>query len=517
MNNKEFNNKLNRAFKNSTPDILEDIIEECKAETQPNIMVLETKKRSNFMKKRIISIAAAFAVVITATAVGFNYFGNRSLAKISLDVNPSFEIDVNSREKVTEIEAKNDDAKKVLGDMDLEGSNIDVAVNALVGSIYKNGFLNEASNTVLISVDGENSEMLQERLSKDVEEAINGFEVSVLTQSVSSDDKLNENAQKYGISLGKAKVIEKILALDTTNTKTFDQLAKLSINELNLILHPDDEITLHGSASEKAFIGAGNAKKAALKHAGVEAKDATLIKAEMDFDDGVMLYEIEFYTKNAEYEYEINAKDGSVINFEIEKNPNYEANKNNKTESQKKEEKVEEKVDEIVEEKAPTNNNVDSSKTNASGISKSKAKNIALKDAGVKESKIFNYKIEKDFDDGVTHYDIEFQVENKEYTYEINAKTGNIIDKEIDIDDDYVAPSSKKETSKSISESDAKSIALGDAGLKSSEIRNYQIEKDNDDGITYYEIEFKAGNKEYTYEINAKSGKIIDKEVDIDD
>ena len=510
MKKSERNNKLNRAFKNATPDILDDIISDCKTDYNPQFVVVEKPKRSILMTKRIISIAAAFAVVITAAALGFNHFGNnRTLSKISLDVNPSFEIDVNSREKVSEIEAQNDDAKKVLGDMDLVGSNIDVAVNALVGSIYKNGFLNEASNTVLISVDGENSAELQERLSKDVEEAVNGFDVSVLTQSVSADDELAANAEKYGISLGKAKVIEKILRLDTTNKKTFEQLSKLSINELNLILHSDDdEVKVHGSASEKAYIGAGNAKKAALEHAGVKTADATLIKTEMDFDDGVMLYEIEFYTKNAEYEYEINAKDGSVINFEIEKNPNYEAEKNSQTE----------KTEEKVEEKTPVNNNnSESSKVNNGTITKSKAKSIALKDAGVKESKIFNYKIEKDFDDGITRYDVEFQVENKEYSYEINAKTGKIIDKEIDIDDDYVAPSSKKETSKNISQSDAKKIALKDAGLKSSEIKNYQIEKDNDDGNTYYEIEFKVGNKEYTYEINAKSGKIIDKEVDIND
>lgn len=457
------------------------------------------------MTKKIISIAAAFAVFITAGALGFNHFGNKSLAKISLDVNPSFEIEINTREKVTEIEAQNDDAKKVLGDMDLEGSHIDVAINALVGSIYKNGFLNETSNSVLISVDGENSAELQERLSKDVENAVNNFEVAVLTQSVSSDDELTAQAEKYGISLGKAKLIEKILKLD--NTKTFEQLSKLSVNELNLLIHSDfDEVKATGSASEKAYIGAGNAKKAALKHAGVKTQDAKIMKAELDFEDGIMVYEVEFETDSAEYDYEVNAKDGSIINFGVEKK-----------------EVVNKKNNSSNIEKSSSKNNATTSGSSEL-IKESKAKKIALDNAGVKEKDIYNYKIELDRDDGVVSYEIEFNVGNTAYSYDIDAKSGKILDSEKEVDDDdddyKKATSSKKTTSKSsskISKSKAKNIALKDAGVNEKDIREYEISLDNDDGVSVYEIEFKLGNTEYSYEIDAKSGKIIDKEQDIDD
>lgn len=68
----------------------------------------------------------------------------------------------------------------------------------------------------------------------------------------------------------------------------------------------------------------------------------------------------------------------------------------------------------------------------------------------------------------------------------------------------------------SISEAKAKEIALKDAALAESSIRKYEIELDNDDGRMVYEIEFTHENKEYDYEIDANSGKIIKKKIEKD-
>lgn len=64
----------------------------------------------------------------------------------------------------------------------------------------------------------------------------------------------------------------------------------------------------------------------------------------------------------------------------------------------------------------------------------------------------------------------------------------------------------------SVTKSEAKKIALKDSKLKTSQIKHYEVEKD--DGM--WEIEFtkKSNKAEYTYEISAKSGRIYDKDVD---
>lgn len=144
----------------------------------------------------------------------------------------------------------------------------------------------------------------------------------------------------------------------------------------------------------------------------------------------------------------------------------------------------------------------------SSTISSSKAKSIALKDAGVKESEIYDFEIELDRDNGTLHYDVSFEKDGRDYDYEINAKTGKIIS----VEKPNVTSSEAK-----ISKSKAKSTALNHAGVKENEISLYKIELEKDDGVWKYEISFNVGNVEYDYTINAENGKIIEAEKDIDD
>jgi len=74
--------------------------------------------------------------------------------------------------------------------------------------------------------------------------------------------------------------------------------------------------TSSGSSSSSGLIGESRAKEIALKNAGVSASAAEFLKVELDYDDGVRVYEIEFEAGDFEYEYEINAKSGSIRDFD---------------------------------------------------------------------------------------------------------------------------------------------------------------------------------------------------------
>lgn len=76
-----------------------------------------------------------------------------------------------------------------------------------------------------------------------------------------------------------------------------------------------------GSASGQqagSFIGEEAAKSAALTHAGVSADGAGYIRCELDEDDGLWLYEIEFQAGTTEYEYEIDASTGAVLKAQLD-------------------------------------------------------------------------------------------------------------------------------------------------------------------------------------------------------
>lgn len=165
-----------------------------------------------------------------------------------------------------------------------------------------------------------------------------------------------------------------------------------------------EQSTITSSSTEtktpaKENISYEKAKEIALNHAGVKETDVHDYEIELEKDDGVLKYEISFEVDNKDYEYKINAKDGKIISFEKPKTVSTDKN------------------------------------TSSDIISKSKAKEIALSHAGVKEADIHDYEIELEKDDGILEYEISFEVGNTEYDYEINAKTGKIIKSEKDIDD----------------------------------------------------------------------------------
>ncbi len=230
-----------------------------------------------------------------------------------------------------------------------------------------------------------------------------------------------------------------------------------------------------------AKITQAKAKKIALKDAGVKSSKIYDYEIELDRDDAKLHYDVSFEVDNKEYEYDIDANTGKILSYKKPKTSS------SKTSSSK-----------------PSTSTTSSS----SNITKAKAKSLALKDAGVKEADIYDFEIELDRDNGVTKYDVSFEVNGRDYDYEIDAQTGKFISIE--------KPKATTSEAK-ISKTKAKEIALKDANVKSSEISRYKAELEKDDGIWKYEISFNVGRVEYDYTLDATNGDILESDRDIDD
>ena len=72
-------------------------------------------------------------------------------------------------------------------------------------------------------------------------------------------------------------------------------------------------------ADTSKFIGEDKAKQIALDRAGLTSGGAYFEKVELDFDNGVWHYEVEFKKNMTEYEAEIRADDGVILKWEVEK------------------------------------------------------------------------------------------------------------------------------------------------------------------------------------------------------
>lgn len=165
-------------------------------------------------------------------------------------------------------------------------------------------------------------------------------------------------------------------------------------------------------ASTAKKITADKAKRVALADAKLEEKDVNFVKVELEFENNRIVYDVDFYSGNVEYDYEIDAVSGTILSADKD---------------------IENYVIPAQTSATVAKNTADSTKDQGTEISVEKAKQIALSHAGVGSAKFTKAKL--DYEDGVKVYEIEFKVGNVEYEYEIKVSNGAIVSSSSEIDD----------------------------------------------------------------------------------
>lgn len=176
---------------------------------------------------------------------------------------------------------------------------------------------------------------------------------------------------------------------------------------------------------------------------------------------------------------------------------------------------------------------VNASMNAGKGIGLEKATQIALEDAGCKESEVSNLQTHYERDDFSSHYEVGFIAGEFKYDYEIKASDGKITEAGKERIEGTAAvqtpdasnqnqpasseyqPSAESGNSDSYIGSDrAKEIALQNAGIDSASATFVKAKLDREDGVYVYDIEFISGEFEYSYEIHAVNGTILQKDVE---
>ena len=403
MTNEKMEQRLAAAVEKTAPNDANGVLSRCE-ERKGTVIPMTTQKTT---KRRWTSlIAACLAVMLLGGGGLFYQRANAVASVVSLDVNPSIELKVSKSEKVLVCTPLNEDAKAILADMgdgaDLKGAKLDVAVNAIVGSLVRNGYLSSISSAIMISVednDTARAEKLQRELTSTVDGVLQTSEAkaSVLTQTLTQDAGLAQQARENSISTGKAALVNRVLALNPA--LKFDALAKLSVEELK---------DLAEAGAPAMPIGTDKAMDIAAAAFG-KASTAKMAYSEVDpeLDESPAHYEVEIRSQTGEeFEYKVDAYTGAILESKREAADGTEV---------------------------PV---VQPSKPAASGdIGYAKAKSVALNHAGVSESKAYDMDIELDDEDGTLVYEVEFKSGNMEYGYEINAATGAILKHEAELDD----------------------------------------------------------------------------------
>ena len=282
-----------------------------------------------------------------------------------------------------------------------------------------------------------------------------------------------------------------------------------------------------GASNTTRGIGLEKSIAVALTDAGLKEEQVSNLHGYFDKEDGIDAYDVSFNANGYEYEYSIKAADGAILECKVE---------------------------------APDGQLV--TPEDALDIGLDEALAAALDHAGLKKDDVEITKSKKDFDDGALVYEFKFHDGKAEYEYDIDATTGKVrtFSREVIPQKSGNADSGKSEagssgssvndssgkagstssagesTSKPAAESSApsapqgssssssasgyigadkaKSIALNDAGVSAAAASFTKAKLDRDDGRYVYEIDFYTSEYEYDYEIDATTGKILDRDAE---
>lgn len=489
MKREEIEKKLDTAVSGMIPEDMFKRISENIVSVDAERMEKGMKKKFNIFSKGFVGVAAAACVLFAVGVVGVPYYGNNYVpdSHVDIDVNPGVEIVTNKKNKVLEVQSTNQDGAAVIDGMNLKNTELKVAVNALIGSMVQKGYIQNDNTGILVTVRNDNEDKankVKAEVLNDINTALstNSVQATVINQTVKTTVDAKKFATENNISIGKAVFVLNLAAKDTSLDAK--ELAKMKVSEIaSLVVQKgidirdivdydsddsiweniadaiediDEDARKKGIAASAAVenstaaattpqpaptqpaatqaapeattaaqpksnnasgdIGIEKAKEIAMSHAGVSAGSVSFVKAKIDTEDGVKVYDIEFYSGNAEYDYEINSATGAIVSFDQDIE-NYEIPTQPAAPTQAATQ---------PQPAAPT-------QAASSVISVDKAKQIALSHAGVSGASF--KKVKLDTDDGVRVYEIEFKVGNVEYDYDIDASSGAIISSSSEIDD----------------------------------------------------------------------------------
>ena len=349
MKREDIEKKLDTAVSGMIPEDMFKRISENIVSMDAERIEKGMKKKFNIFSKRFVGVAAAACVLFAVGVVGVPYYGNNYVpdSHVDIDVNPGVEIVTNKKNKVLEVQSTNQDGANVIDGMNLKNTELKVAVNALIGSMVQKGYIQNDNTGILVTVRNDNEDRankIKAEVLNDINTALltNSVQAIVMNQIIKSPVVAKKFATENNISIGKAVFILNLTAKDSSLDAK--ELAKMKVSEIARLVvqkgidirdivdyDSDDSIweniveaieDTDEDAREKqpqaapSGISADRAKQIALSDAGVSGASFTTV--ELDTDDGVRVYEIEFKVGNVEYDYDIDASSGAIISSSSE-------------------------------------------------------------------------------------------------------------------------------------------------------------------------------------------------------
>ena len=351
--------------------------------------------------KTVMQLAAACVALVLLVGGIFYYRGNLMVdSLVDLDVNPGIELLTNQKNRVLEAYATNGDGDKVLSGMDLQNVDLQVALNAIVGSMVQQGYMTKDTKGVLVTVqnkDQKKADNLRKLVVKEMEIALSteDMNAAVFHQVISSqNNNASAFARKNNISLGKAVFVLNLA--NKASSLNAKELAKMKISEIAKLV-ADKNIDIRDI----------------IEYDSDDSLWENIADAIEDINEGDDDYIVATTQQGTTQAVQVQPTETkAVAQTETQAATQTQPQTHAQTQPQTK---------------LQTN----AQPQTGGRISADKAKAIAFGHAGVSAGQIRELSVE--YDDGV--YEVDFKVGNTEYDYEIGATDGSIRKADVEQDD----------------------------------------------------------------------------------
>ena len=188
---------------------------------------------------------AAACICIFAAGGWYHYAYIQIASQVEIDVNPSLKFSLNRKERVVQVQALNEDGERLAGGASLKGKTVQAAVNQVVDSLVEQGYLKKdgKEHAVLVSVSGKSpalAEQVKAAVTVDMEAALTQREVKavVYDQVIQVTEELEELAEAYQVSLGKAEFIGQLVqenvSLSQNQQEAYSRMMSQTMEELSV-------------------------------------------------------------------------------------------------------------------------------------------------------------------------------------------------------------------------------------------------------------------------------------------
>lgn len=191
--------------------------------------------------RRWAVLAAGIFLIMAVVGYTYYYYTGKPISVISIDINPSIQLELNMQARVISTTGYNADGEAALEGLDLSGMSVQEALQAMLESEGLKPYL-EGDATIAFGVSIANlPENVAQQMLGEIEQQIG----DVVNDAPNPDDKISfilseftwdllSKAQELDVSAGKLALA--MQAMEHDPSLTLEQLLEYSVEELQLLL-----------------------------------------------------------------------------------------------------------------------------------------------------------------------------------------------------------------------------------------------------------------------------------------